>query len=259
MRENLERYRRDLETSARLGEEMLIDLSLRGATVEPEQREFARRIAGSFERNYQRWYTEASAVVGQLIPGRAAEFELLYQGDGKRKSIDAAAYNIQDWLVGRRLPAGRGDGSDGLMLVSMRLKTQLDILKSAAARFESSLLDIRQLVRADLFDSELDACRELSSRGFLRAAGSIAGVLLEKHLRRTVESRGAALRKAEPTIGDYNDQLKRLGVIDVPAWRQIQRLADVRNLCNHSKHREPHKKEVDELIDGVDRIVRTLF
>jgi len=48
-------------------------------------------------------------------------------------------------------------------------------------------------------------------------------------------------------------------VIDVPAWRQIQRLADVRNLCNHSKHREPHKKEVDELIDGVDRIVRTLF
>ena len=38
---------------------------------------------------------------------------------------------------------------------------QLAILGAVRARFESSLFDIRQLVQADLFDSELDAAGEL--------------------------------------------------------------------------------------------------
>ena len=127
--------------------------------------------------------------------------------------------------------------------MSLRLKTQLEILKSAEARFQSSLFDIRQLVRADLFDSELDACRELAAHGFLRAAGAIAGVILEKHLRQVIADHGIDVRKAEPTINDFNDQLKKAGVLDVPAWRQIQRLGDIRNLCGHSKHREPSSKK----------------
>jgi hypothetical protein len=57
-----------------------------------------------------------------------------------------------------------------------RLKAQLEILRSAKARLESSLFEMRKLAAADLFNSELDACRELAARGFLRAAGTIAGV-----------------------------------------------------------------------------------
>jgi hypothetical protein len=260
MRGNLDKYRSDLKSLVLLGEEMLIDLSLRDAAIDPQQREIAEKIKGSFERTYQRWYTEASATVGQLVPGRAAEFEHLYMGDGKRKVIDSTTYNIQDWLTGRRSSAGAGEkGASDLLAVSLRLKTQLEILKSAEARFQSSLFDIRQLARADLFDSELDACRELAAHGFLRAAGTIAGVILEKHLRQVIADRGIVVRRAEPTINDFNDHLKKAGALDVPAWRQIQRLGDIRNLCGHSKHREPEKEEVEELIEGADRIVRTLF
>jgi len=50
----------------------------------------------------------------------------------------------------------------------MRFNTQIEILKSVQARFESSLFDVAQLVRADLFDSELDSARELAKNGFLR-------------------------------------------------------------------------------------------
>jgi hypothetical protein len=257
MPENLDKYRSDLTELARLGEEMLIDVSLRGAAIDAQQKEIAEKIHGSFERQYQRWYTEAQATVGQLIPGRAAEFERLYLGDGKRRTIDGATFTIQDWLTGRRLSADRG-ASDGRVAVSMRLKMQLEILKSAEARFQSSLFDMRQLVRSDLFDSELDACRELAAHGFLRAAGTIAGVLLEKHLRQVIAEHVVVVRKTEPTINDFNDHLKKAGVLDVPTWRHIQRLGDVRNLCGHSKHREPNRDEVDELIEGVDRIVRTL-
>jgi hypothetical protein len=257
---NLDQYRLDLQGLARTGEEMLIDISLRDAAIDGTQREFAEKIKGSFEQKYQRWYTEACAVVGQLIPGRAVEFQQLYLSDPKRKAINSATFSIQDWLVGQRAPTGGGDdGFNDALVVSMRLKTQLEILRSAEARFDSSLFDIRQVVQADLFDSELDACRALKTHGFLRAAGAIAGVILEKHLRRVLENHGLTVRRAEPTITDFNDQLKKAGVLDVPAWRQIQRLGDVRNLCGHSKHREPTEEEVDELIAGVDRIVRTLF
>ena len=56
-----------------------------------------------------------------------------------------------------------------------------------------------------------------------------------------------------------NDALKEGGVIDIPQWRFIQRLGDLRNLCDHNKDREPTKDEVAELIDGVDKLTKTVF
>ncbi|MEN6457366.1 MAG: hypothetical protein ABFC63_00340 [Thermoguttaceae bacterium] len=257
MRGNLDEYRRDLKQLATLGEEMLVDISLRDAAMEGPEKLAAEHICGCFERNYQRWYTEAGAVVAQLISGRSAEFEQLYLGDGRRKAIDADSYNIQDWLTGRKLPAPAVRGGESLA-VSLRLKMQLEILKSAETRLESSLFEMRQLVQADLFDSEIEACRALASHGFLRAAGAMAGVILERHLRQLAESHEVVVSKKEPTLNDLNDRLKMAGVVDVPTWRHIQRLADIRNLCDHNKHRDPHKREVHELIDATDGIVKTL-
>ena len=148
---------------------------------------------------------------------------------------------------------------DDLGIVSMRFNTQLKILESVRTRFDTSLFDIAQLVRADLFDSELDAARELAKNGFLREAGAIAGVILERHLAQVCANHSVPVRKKDPAINDLNQPLKDAGVLDVPAWRQIQRLGDIRNLCDHNKHREPTKEEVIELIDGVDKISKTLF
>jgi len=58
---------------------------------------------------------------------------------------------------------------------------------------------------------------------------------------------------------DYNDVLKNAGVIDVPTWRQIQYLGDIRNLCDPHKEREPTQQEVEELIKRVEKITKTLF
>lgn len=138
-----------------------------------------------FEEYYQRWYTESHAIIRQLIPDRLVEFEQLYKGDGKRRSINTATYNIQDWLNGVRAAASAHSTEkafDDFAITLMRFKTQAAILGAVASRFESSLFDIRQIVQADLFDSELDAARELAKHGFLRGAGAVAGVIIEKHL-----------------------------------------------------------------------------
>lgn len=244
---------------------MQLDLNgrhlLEGGKVKPENKKLLEDLKGTFEQEFQSWYTQAAALIRQLIPDRLAEFQELYKGDGKRKATTAQTYHIQDWLNGIR--SGKqytGEKYyDDFAIITMRFGTQLAILQAVGTRFEISLYDIRQLVQADLFDSELDASRELLKSGFLRAAGAVAGVVLEKHLAQVASNHNVATRKAHPTISDFNDLLKAEGVLDVPAWRNIQRLGDLRNLCDHNKHREPGKDEIEELINGVEKLSKTLF
>ena len=263
---NLDRYRSDLRALDVLGEKLFADLHARHLkeTNQPDKakQEAAKAGTVSFEASYQIWYTEARAVIKQHIPDRLAEFDQLYRGEGKRKAVDATSYTIQDWLNGVRsgvasqtLEKAFNDSAS----VTMRLLTQTQILQSAGRRFESSLFDIRQLVQADLLDSELAAGRELWKHGFLRAAGAVAGVVLEKHLGQVCENHNQQASKNHPTIADLNDLLKNANILDIPTWRLIQRLADIRNLCDHNKSREPSADEVEELISGVDKIGKTLY
>jgi hypothetical protein len=66
------------------------------------------------------------------------------------------------------------------------------------------------------------------------------------------------LTKKAPTIGELNDSLKGASVIDVPQWRFVQHLADIRNLCDHSKTSEPTSEQVGDLINGTTKITKTL-
>lgn len=262
---NLSRYKNDLDKLVKLGGTMHGDLAFRHANNEgklsEEEKKVAKGLEGKFEEEYQNWYTESASVIRQLIPDRIQEFESLYKGDAKRKSIDAASYHIQDWLNGIRagMDIYKKKHFDDFAAVTMRFSTQLKILKAVSGRFESSLFDIRQLVQADLFDTELDAARALASHGFSRAAGAMAGVVLERHLAQVASNHNVAIRKQHPTINDLNEALKGASVLDIPTWRLVQRLGDIRNLCDHNKTREPTADEIGELIDGVAKITKTVF
>ena len=266
MTTNLSRYRADLDKLAQRTSAMFLDLLYREMaarkTLSKDQQEAADKVSGTFERVFQKWYTEAHALIRQLTPDRLAEFELLYKGDGKRKEINGNNYCIQDWLNGIRSPThGYPERKlfEDFGITTMRFKTQKEILESTAQRFESTIFDISQLVQADLFDSELDSARELLKHGYTRGAGAICGVVLEKHLSQVAKNHSVPIRKQHPAISDLNDTLKDGGVLDVPTWRGIQRLGDLRNLCDHNKHRDPTKDEIGELIDGVDKVTKTLF
>jgi len=265
MASNLSRYKADLAMLRKTGERMGYDLRLRGSSTNKKPPtdllELKEKLNGTFEAEYQRWYTVACAVLSQLLPDRLAEFRRLYQGDLKRKKIDVTSYSIHDWLVGLRMAdsAYTRVAFDHLACVSARFGIQFAILAAAESRFDSSLFEIRQLLQAHLFDHELDAARELLTQGFVRAAGAIAGAVLESHLGEVGRSHKVTISKKRPTIGDLNDLLKQKDVIEVPTWRQIQRLADLRNLCDHDREREPATDEVEELIGGTDKISKTIF
>ena len=84
-------------------------------------------------------------------------------------------------------------------------------------------------------------------------------MVLERHLQRVAVNHNAAPNKKNPTIADLNDPLKQAGVYDVPTWRKIQLLADIRNICSHQKNVDPTSDQVDELIAGVNSVIKSVF
>ncbi len=70
--------------------------------------------------------------------------------------------------------------------------------------------------------------------------------MLERHLSRVCENHAIKISKKAPTLADFNDALKAGGVAEVPQWRFIHHLADIRNLCDHEKKQEPSAEQVED-------------
>jgi hypothetical protein len=214
----------------------------------------------SFDTEYQRWYSEALALLRQVLPDRIADFCRHYEKPKTRKEITFENYRIEDYLQGLNVTRGaykeKVVGTDAAI---PQFRQQLAIVEAAQGRFESSLFDIRHMVQADLMDSELEAAEHLAKSKFYRASGAVAGVVLERHLGQVCADRQIAIAKKNPTIADFNEALKAASVIDLPQWRFIQHLADLRNLCDHARTPDPTADQVADLLSGVKKIIKTVY
>jgi len=214
-----------------------------------------------FAARYHTWYTGGLAVVKALVPERLDEFRRLYERNERRKQLDAVSYAIEDYVHGLRPPDDVRTGKppfDFKTVAFIRVNSQREIINACLPRLTDILADIRGVLQADLFDSELDAARNLLKNGHVRAAGAVAGVVLEGHLAEVCASHVVVIRKKDPHINDYNNALKDADVLDVAQWRRIQHLGDIRNLCDHKKQRDPKPEEVADLLDEVDKAIKTL-
>lgn len=267
---NIEKYKTDLNLLIEKGDRLDVSMKYYCFKEEIEKqikaafkddkkaKEYIKKIL-PFNKEYQNWYSESLVLIKQLLPDRLSDFIKLYEKPKMRKSIEYGNYVMEDYLQNLSVTSGFGEKKVGPEAAINQFDQQLNILKSIERRFESSLFDIRQLVQADLFDSELNAAKELNKNKFSRGAGAIAGVVLEKHLAQVHLNHNLKATKKSPSISDLNDNLKSSGIYDTPIWRKIQHLGDIRNLCDHNKDREPKKEEVEELILGVEAIIKTIY
>jgi hypothetical protein len=210
---------------------------------------------------YQYWYSRALPVIGQLLPDRYQEFRDLYRLE-KRRDVNVMTYTVSDYLQGVSVTSGYGDWArdefNWRAVGLSRFRAQVEILTSAKGRLDSLLSNISGVLEAELADDELAAARNLLAARQLRSAGVVSGVVLERHLKRVMAQHEISSRR-KLTLAVLNDALKDANIYDVPQWRKIQRLADLRNLAAHDGDRDPRADEIEELIDGVAKIVSTVF
>jgi hypothetical protein len=266
---NIDRFKKDLQRLVSVGEKLELAMKNEGFPeqfTEAIEKQLGKKAAEflkglpSFKTEYQRWYSEAIALLRQLLPDRVPDFIRHYEKPKPRKDISYENYRIEDYLQGLNITRGymkeKVVGPDAAI---PHLSQQLAIVNAAEARFDSSLFEIRQLVQADLFDTELEAAEGLLKYKFVRAAGALAGVVLEGHLAQVCQDRKLTVPKKNPGISDLNEVLKAASAIDVPEWRFIQHLADIRNLCDHSRKPDPTVEQVTDLIGGVKKVIKTVY
>lgn len=203
-----------------------------------------------FLKNYQQWYTKSLETIRQLIPNRLDDFKVLYKNEKRKPQSPYAERDISQYLSGDTVPE---------QYISLKVLQQINILISAHERLDSVLFEIKNIVQADIFDSEIESSRYLLKEGFLRASGAICGVILEKHFETVCSNHNLKIPKKDPKISDYNDCLKNVEIIQTDMWRFVQRMGDLRNLCDHNKKQEPTIENVQDLIDGTDKIIKSIF
>lgn len=218
-------------------------------------------VAGlpSFEADYPHWYSQAITIVRQVLPERYGDFVRHFEKPKVRREITAENYRIEDYLQGLHVTRGvAGETLVGRDAAIPLFQQQLAILEAAAARTRSAPAAVRHPAQPRALESELEAAEHLSKQQFGKAAGSIAGMVLERHLAQVCDDHEVALADKEPTIADFSKNLQAASVIDIPQLRMIQQLADLRSLCEQARTSAPTDEQVADLISGVRRITRTV-
>lgn len=212
-----------------------------------------------FRSKYQIWHSQAQAVVKQILPDRLTDFNSYYEYLKPRKSLSHDNYRIRDYLHG----TVRRDYAEQIIVGGAAavpcFGQQMIILRAARTALKSKLMDLSAILQADLYDSEIETAVALQKAGYLRASGAICGVVIEKHLQHLCKLHSVNVRKKSPSISDLNQHLRDNDVLSIPDWRFIQHLADIRNICDHAKGREPTNDEIEGLTSGTARVLKTMF
>lgn len=216
-----------------------------------------KKIA-ELRQRYQNWYTKALITVKELLPSRYDEFIENYRNI-KRRNITCLTYTISDYFLGITVTRAGIEEFNSKMTAMYKFANQINIIKSIEENIDNVLFNIKNNIEFEVLDNEIDSARKLISKGFYRSAGALGGVVLEKHFETVLKNHNLKMSKKNPCISDYNDLFKQEGVYDTIQWRQIQLLGDIRNLCDHNKGREPSKDEVENLINGIENVIKSVF
>jgi len=110
---------------------------------------------------------------------------------------------------------------------------------------------VRNLVHAEVFDSELEQAAELLAAGYLSPAAVVAGVVLETALRNLCTTHGVAHGKLER----MNADLTKAGAYNALVQKRVTALAAIRNSAAHGSTTEFTAEDVRAMLPEVRRLV----
>lgn len=110
---------------------------------------------------------------------------------------------------------------------------------------------------AEQSSRELATARALLAQDQIRAAGAVAGVALELHLKHVAAAHQVQADQ-RTSIAHLQDALRFAGLLDNRQRKQVQKFAGIRNLCVHARKQAPSREQVTRMIAGIEELRRTL-
>lgn len=102
---------------------------------------------------------------------------------------------------------------------------------------------------------ELTTAQQLLKLNHLRAAGAIAGVALEMHLKHVARTHRLDI-PPNATIANVQNTLRYAGLLSRPQRRLIGKLGAIRNQCVHVHPDVPSRTTIEKLIQGVEQLMQ---
>src|SRR5215469_16847683 len=176
-----------------------------------------------FEVGYQRLYSRTLPLMKDLAPDRYDEFQSYYFREWRMPETRLWDFVVRDYILGR---TGTVTGDKARSETLRCFTSQLAILRSVGDRIESTQLDTADQAERSLQLALLDTANGLIKINE-RAAGALAGVVLETHLRKLATSRKLRFLKKSPSPRELADMLKEAQVLDIPVHSQVIWIADI--------------------------------
>jgi hypothetical protein len=201
------------------------------------------------KKGYQQWYGVGCQLLQNNMEFRLKEFQDTY---GKPQSGIWGGLCIKDILGGDHPTILHA------RILQLGLDTQCAILESMPEVIKARALGFNVLATAELLDDEIAQATYLLKRGFVRAAGAIGGVVLERHLKTlcAIAHPPVKIPKRRPTIFDLNDVLRNHSILSDADWRKVQWMADIRNACDHHRDKEPETEDIQEFLKVLDKFIK---
>lgn len=204
------------------------------------------RIPQDFIRSYHEWYAACLPLVEANMPSRLKEFTLLHHVETRGKTTGGIYHLLsQGWIDFKAQTQ-----------IANRITQMGAIVASLPAYLEGRLSDLELDIAHLYVNDQLDEAEALLKANFTRAAGAIAGVLLERHLRLLCDKHQPPIKypPKKATISILNERLRDNSVYDAAQGRKVQWMGNVYNKCSHAGS-EPLATDVADLIAEVRKFV----
>jgi hypothetical protein len=206
-------------------------------------------------------FSELADQLSALEATIHAEFNPLMERNEQQLDRDKQL----NWQVKVKNLLGQTCGKDSVHLQHFNeaeggsWSTSLSIAKQQRAIFEAAredfdggyLSSVRNMVRAEVFASELEQAEELLQSGYAVPAAVVAGTVLETTLRDLCSKHGIPHGK----LDSMNAALAKAGEYSSLEQKQVTAQAAVRNAAAHGDAAKFREQDVEPMIRYVERFV----
>lgn len=211
-----------------------------GWTPTREQREQQRAIIS----RYEVWFNASAALVYQYLPNRWDDFAVVYP---YIKSI-LECESVMPHAAGKRFDEEYRTQQHRRF--SQSFDRQVDMLLSVPEVVMTKALHLRRLVVNEMVSTDLEHAERMLEAGggepVVRAAGVIAGVALEKHLKLVADEHNGQCSAAEDEISYDDDdgiaemarKLGRMNLLEPTELAMFERLHAICHNCSCAPEKE---------------------